>query len=84
MKEELRRDYRGLLLCKTCWNGEHFSKPEKNVRGKWVPAGEGTCICKLGGCECPCSQMRDGWQEHLASKRERERRNKAAQLPLQP
>lgn len=71
MKGELKRDFKGQLLCEHCFNGFHFTK-ERN------------CACLAGGCECLCSQVKSDYYFQLVTKRERKIQERLAQQRLFP
>jgi hypothetical protein len=51
---ELQIDFMGKLLCKPCWNTQHFDR-EKTKEGK--PIGFRFTKCLKGGCECDCQRV---------------------------
>lgn len=44
--EQGMKDYRGLILCRNCWDGSHDQK-----------SGTGVIRRCTGNCECPCSDL---------------------------
>lgn len=47
---ELKKDYRGLLLCEPCWNNQHNHK-------EWGTKRKVIVDCLQNGCQCPCVEL---------------------------
>lgn len=62
---EYQTDGRGLVLCRNCWNGAHYTKWEvSNEIGKPKPKAmivdkpAGAFLnCLQGACQCPCIEL---------------------------
>jgi hypothetical protein len=66
--KKTERDYKGMKLCTTCWDGYHYGyqyKRDKDGNIKTDKYGKAIhdrskkyCKCKgLDGCQCPCRQL---------------------------
>jgi hypothetical protein len=76
---DYQTDDRGLILCRNCWNGDHYIKweasreigrpePKKIIVDK--PAGA-HLNCLRGACQCPCVALATE-KPNRVTKRERE------------
>lgn len=73
MKETFSKgdmDFRGLHLCDSCWNGNHFVKGE---------TGGLINNCGFGNCQCPCSTMQRNRAEQLFARKQQWAENKQKQ-----
>lgn len=72
-----QEDYRGLKLCRPCWNSDHFHENPNTKSGRPL-----VCQCRLGECECPCSRMEQNRADFNYQLRELQKKNKKAQTSI--